>query len=186
MNYKEILAENRFLETNRLILRPVGILDSMTIFDYGKDRLATKYLNFKNYESPEQALEVIVQFLMEPGFYLVEEKETKTGLGLFTVEADQNHDKVIFGFVFKRSCWNKGYGTEALKRILEFSFESLGVNKVEATCAKENCSSRRVMEKCGLSLEGTRPQSEKWQGEYVDICMYGILKSEYLNPKNLE
>ena len=48
---------------------------------------------------------------------------------------------------------NKGYTTEAFKKVIEFLF-SLGVHKVIASHLVGNDASRRVMEKCGLIYEG--------------------------------
>ena len=81
--------------------------------------------------------------------------------------------------------WSKGYVTEASKKILEFAFDELDLNRIESCGAKDNKGTWRVMEKIGLKYEGTRKQAMfYYYGGIEDLVMYGLTKEEYLNNKN--
>lgn len=80
--------------------------------------------------------------------------------------------------------WSKGYVTEASKKILEFAFDELDLNRIESCGAKDNKGTLRIMEKIGLKYEGTRKQAMfYYYGGVEDLVMYGLTKEEYLNNK---
>ncbi|SEM25646.1 Protein N-acetyltransferase, RimJ/RimL family [Aquimarina amphilecti] len=66
--------------------------------------------------------------------------------------------------------WSKGYATESARRILKFSFEEIGLHRVEAGCAIENIGSVRVLEKIGMIKEGHKrkvlPLKTGWSDNY--------------------
>jgi len=82
--------------------------------------------------------------------------------------------------VLNREYWNKGYMTEALNLILNFSFSKLELNRVEATHYIGNEGSGRVMQKCGMKYEGTCIQELKVKDIYQDVVHYAILRDEWL------
>jgi [ribosomal protein S5]-alanine N-acetyltransferase len=82
-------------------------------------------------------------------------------------------------FKLNSSYWGKGYGTEALNKILEFCFYELDQHRIEAGCAVENAGSIRVLEKVGMTREGTKRKILPIRGEWVDAYGYAILKKEF-------
>lgn len=80
--------------------------------------------------------------------------------------------------------WGHGYITEASKRILEFAFDTLNLNRIESCGAKDNPGTWKVMEKIGLKYEGTRKQAMfYYYGGIQDLVLYGLTKKEYLKNK---
>ncbi len=75
--------------------------------------------------------------------------------------------------------WNRGYGTEALKRLLEFCFSDLKLHRIEAGCAVENYGSIRVLEKAGMIREGRKRKKLPIRGEWVDNYFYAILEEDF-------
>ncbi|BCG87094.1 aminoglycoside N(6')-acetyltransferase [Mesorhizobium sp. 113-3-9] len=74
---------------------------------------------------------------------------------------------------------DKGYGTEAAALLLHHGFEALGLNRIELEVYAFNPRARRVYEKLGFRLEGTRREALIWDGEAVDAHIMGLLKREY-------
>lgn len=89
------------------------------------------------------------------------------------------HDQAEFGYWIGRPFWNRGYATEAAGAVIDYAFATLGLNRVEAMHFTRNPASGRVMEKCGMHLEGTLRQARKKWDEYVDVRVYAILRSEW-------
>lgn len=80
--------------------------------------------------------------------------------------------------------WGSGYITEASKRILEYAFDTLNLNRIESCGAKDNPGTWKVMEKIGLKYEGTRKQAMfYYYGGIQDLILYGLTKEEYLKNK---
>ncbi len=85
------------------------------------------------------------------------------------------------GYWIGKPFWNQGYGTEAAGAIIKYAFGVLGINRVYAAHFKRNPASGRVMQKIGMTHEGTlRQHVMKW-GQYEDMEYYGILNSEYIS-----
>lgn len=81
--------------------------------------------------------------------------------------------------------WGCGYVTEAAKRILEFAFDTLNLNRIESCGAKDNPGTWKVMEHIGLKYEGVRDSGAfYYYGGLTDLVMYGITRDEYLLNKN--
>ena len=76
--------------------------------------------------------------------------------------------------------------TEAFSAVIPYLFE-VGFNRITAAHAVENPASGRVMQKCGLTYEGTfRQFFRATSGELLDISFYAVLKEEFSSRKNTE
>ena len=82
------------------------------------------------------------------------------------------------GFRFFPDIWGQGYATEALKGLISFSFDELGLHRIWAGCVKENVASARVLEKAGMRLEGCTRKSYMIDGSWHDSLFYGILRTD--------
>ena len=74
--------------------------------------------------------------------------------------------------------WGKGYGTEALKLILDFAFGDLNLHRVEAGCAVDNVGSARVLEKAGMIKEGRKRKVLPLKTGWSDNFEYAILDTD--------
>jgi [ribosomal protein S5]-alanine N-acetyltransferase len=95
------------------------------------------------------------------------------------MEAAPEHSRAELGYVLAQEYWGTGLMPEAVRRVIRFCFERMDLNRVEARCLAENVASARVMEKAGMSYEGTLRKREYIKGAYRDMKMYSILRSEY-------
>lgn len=77
------------------------------------------------------------------------------------------------------SFWGLGYATEALKAVLHFVFNTLGLHRVEAGCATLNIASARVLEKAGFIKEGQHRGILPIRGQWVDNYSFAILEKDY-------
>ena len=69
---------------------------------------------------------------------------------------------------------------EAASRILQYLFEEVGANRVSSCHFLENPKSGRVMQKIGMTCEGTLRQNAKDnEGNLVDVKVYSILREEW-------
>ncbi len=85
-----------------------------------------------------------------------------------------------FGIVIgAKQHWNKGYGTEALRLLLRHGFGTLNLNRVYLRVYENNPRAIRAYEKAGLQVEGRLRQGHYYQGQYVDVILMSILRSEW-------
>lgn len=98
-------------------------------------------------------------------------------VGLINVSFE--HNRADISYYIDRDYMNRGYATEAALEMLKYGFEHYGFNKIQGLCMSVNPASRRVMEKIGMSYEGTLRQDLFKDGIYYDIDRLSVLKSEY-------
>lgn len=175
-----------FLKTERLILRPITLLD----LDYIDELHSLKETDEFNTLGIPATIEETKALL---GKWIFENNKEFTTHFTFAVELNTgnqiigligiNLGKVKYKnaevwFKFHKDHWNKGYATESLKKILHFGFDELNLHRIEAGCAVENIGSIRVLEKTGMTREAhTRkllPLSSGWSDNYG----YAILATD--------
>ncbi|WP_459129202.1 GNAT family N-acetyltransferase [Guggenheimella bovis] len=74
---------------------------------------------------------------------------------------------------------NKGYGQEALKKLMEHCFKDLGYYRFYLDVYPHNKRAKHVYEKLGLIHEGTMRGNYVYNGKRLDQELYSILKPEY-------
>ena len=76
-----------------------------------------------------------------------------------------------------REYWGQGLMTEIFKAVINYLFEKANFNRIQARFDVDNPASCRVMQKAGLSYEGTMRQSNtKNTGHFCSCTLYSILK----------
>ena len=77
---------------------------------------------------------------------------------------------------------NKGYATQALKRMIDYGFEEMNLLVIAAWVRSHNQNSARVLEKCSFTFEG---RLRKHARDQSDTLCYSLLKEEWENlPKD--
>jgi ribosomal-protein-serine acetyltransferase len=74
---------------------------------------------------------------------------------------------------------SRGVCTEAVERLLEETFDSLGYHKVVLRIAVGNDASDRVAEKLGFTREGVLREELLIRGNWVDHSLWSLLDREY-------
>lgn len=78
---------------------------------------------------------------------------------------------------------SKGYGTEAVKLMLEHGFNNVGLERITANTLEQNIGTQHLMKKLGFTLEGRERQAVYFAGRRWDRLNYGILRDEFNNQK---
>lgn len=78
------------------------------------------------------------------------------------------------------SVWDRGYGSEATRLLLEYGFLTLNLNSIQLGVNAENARAVRSYEKCGFVHEGVRRQFVYRNGRYYDSVMMSVLREDYL------
>ena len=150
------------IETERLILRPLTLADVETAYHgWTGDPEVAKYVSWLPHHSIDEAIEWLKEIEWKQdaegniipsdnyiwGFVLKETGEL-FGSGGLIWEDDWQLFQV--GYNIKKSHWNHGYTTEAMKAILRFAATKLGLKRIAGGHAKENLASAKVIEKLGF------------------------------------
>jgi RimJ/RimL family protein N-acetyltransferase len=89
------------------------------------------------------------------------------------------------GYAVVPSERRKGYGTEAVKIMVDYLFLSKDIMHIPASTNVRNTTSQRILEKAGFKREGVARKSMFVRGKWTDKYLYSILREEWKNPKIL-
>ena len=83
------------------------------------------------------------------------------------------------GYCFDDAAWGHGYATESARAMLQWAFDTLEMNRVQAETDTRNAASARVLEKLGFVREGTLREDCVVNGEASDSWVYGLIRREW-------
>ena len=100
-------------------------------------------------------------------------------VGSIGLDLRLEHQSAQLGYWIGQPYWNMGYCTEAARKIVEYGFVVLGLNRIYASHFKSNPASGRVLQKLGMRHEGVQRQQFIRFGNFEDNELYGVLRDEY-------
>ena len=172
------------LETQRLRLRRMTMRDARDVFAYSHDEEVARHVLWSAQKDISEAKDYLRYMLRryradEPSSWGIEEKRTGKLVGTIGYMAySEDNGSVEVGYSLAHWLWNGGYMTEALARVIDYTFDAMDVNRIEAQHELDNPASGRVMEKCGMQREGVLRQRLYNKGKFVDVALYAILRGD--------
>jgi len=171
------------IETERLILREIMPEDAPAIFAIFSDPKITQYYDLYTYVDMEQA-EELIDFFDES---FENERAIRWGIA-------RKEDNVLIGtcgYVWLRqyrgeigyelasAYWRQGIMSEAIEAILEYGFEQIGLNRIEALVMVENAASAGLLRSLGFTEEGVLREHDFFKGQFHDMRLFSLLRREY-------
>ena len=152
-------------ETDRLQIRELTQDDSAALFDHFSDDDVTRFMDIDSLKSEAEAVSIINWHAKDSG----------CRWGLFDCSTGQligtcgyhcweqgEFSKAEIGYDLSKNYWGKGLMQEAIRPILDFGFETMGLSMVEAEVEKENARSITLLKKLGFTLDLTRSGEFDW------------------------
>lgn len=177
------------LKTGRLFLGPFALSDAADVQRLAGSRaIADTTLNIPHPYEDGMAEDWIATH--QPAFeageqvvFAVSLKAEDKLIGTVGLTIDSEFGRAELGYWIGEPFWGLGYCTEAAKRAVEFGFSELKLNRVHASHLARNPASGRVLQKVGMSNEGTARQHIKKWGKYEDLVLYGLLRDDWEDHK---
>ncbi len=180
-----VMLNQPILQTSRLLLRPFVLSDGLRVQKLaGAKEVAATTANIPH-PYPDGAAENWIkthQLDREKGAaitYAVCLRETNELIGAVALMIKAEHHHAELGYWIGVPFWSKGYCSEASRAVLDYGFQEIKLERIFAHYFVSNPASGRVMQKLGMKYEGCyRKHIYKW-GEYHDVAVYGMLRSEW-------
>lgn len=174
------------IETERLILRRFEYSDDDAMLRYwiADEKIQSMYSEpvYTTKEAVHELLEKYISSYEKPDYYrwAVTDKENGECIGqiaYFLMDSKNRFGEIEYciGSDFQR----RGYATEATKAVIAYGFERINLHKVQICTKTINAASKRVIEKCGFTYEGTLRDYFYMNGEYVGRLYFSMLREEY-------
>lgn len=173
------------LQTPRLLLRRLTPEDGADVFAYASDPLVAENVTWYPHCTREESVAFIRHHVDgydrgESGTWGMVLKEPSKLIGTCGfVSLNPTHCSAELAYALARTHWGRGLMTEAVLRLIDFGFQELGLNRIEAHHLPENPRSGRVLQKAGMRYEGTLRQKAMVKSRFRDAVLYAILKEDW-------
>lgn len=146
------------IETERLILRPFLETDLEDFFAYASVPGVGERAGWPHHETRETTQQILNLFIKHKKTFALVEKENLKVIGSLGIEKyDENVLKEFahlrgreIGYVLAREYWGRGLVPEAVKAVISYLFEEVGLDFISCSYFVFNTQSKRVQEKCGF------------------------------------
>lgn len=178
---------------DRLYLSPTSAEDVELFTQWLNDFQTTDYIGRSGY---------IMTTLNEQEYLENRSKKDMASFCIVTLEEDKligtislehinliNRDAILGIFIGDGNYRNQGYGTEAIKLILDYGFNYLNLHSIKLDVMDFNQRAQKCYQKCGFKECGRRRECKYINGKYYDSITMDILKDEfngeYIRNKNI-
>lgn len=175
------------LETERLYLRPWREDDLGDLYEYASVPGVGEMAGWPHHESIEVSRKILDSFISDRNVFAMELKENGKVAGSLGLHPSWANELPEFaplkqkeiGYVLSKAYWGRALTPEAVKRVIGYCFDKLGLDAVTVAHFKTNDRSRRVIEKCGFRFVRSSIYSSKQLGcDFEDM--------EYILPRPAE
>lgn len=174
------------LQTDRLVLRQVrSHSDLAALFDLFADPEVARFTDTGPFTALSEATEVMewIEEIFNQRQGLRWALTLQDGDDLLIGTAGYNwwhraNNSAEIGYDLAQRYWNQGLMTEALGSVLAFGFDHMALNRIEGEVTVGNEASMRLLSKLGFQREGLLRQRGYWKGEYHDVCLFSLLRTD--------
>jgi len=175
-----------YIYGERVVLREYRQSDFAHMRAWVNDTDTTRYLSGifarpQTEQNTQGFLNIVLAGEDDARRFVVADKKDESYLGqldLYGIDWHSRHAEV--GFVLaSEPTRGKGIGTEALKLLLGYAFDTLGLNRVQLEVNAGNKRAIRCYEKAGFVFEGTRRQHIYRDGAFCDMHIMSVLEHEW-------
>jgi RimJ/RimL family protein N-acetyltransferase len=177
-------ARSCVLETERLMLRKPTLADVKAIAHLANDRrIAENTRRLPHPYSQEHAIEFVrgtadddrgTVFLIESNF---------VPIGVVGIDWRQPEAPEL-GYWLGVDHWGQGFGTEAARAVIDFTFEEFDVEHLMSGARVSNPSSRNILEKCGFQWSGVELHRFEAIASSTPVDCFHLTRSVWASLKN--
>jgi len=95
----------------------------------------------------------------------------------------ENRSAEIGIHIGEKEYWDKGFGTRAMKLVLQHGFANMNLHRIHLRVYESNLRAIRSYEKAGFILEGKLREAQHINGSYVDVLLMSVLRHEWQQEK---
>jgi RimJ/RimL family protein N-acetyltransferase len=176
-------ASSCVLETERLMLRRPTLADVKAIARLADDRrIAENTRRLPHPYSQDHAIEFVRGTANDRGtVFLIESNHTPIGMvGIDWREPEAPE----LGYWLGVEHWGQGFGTEAARAVIDFTFEEFEAEQLLAGARVTNPSSRNILEKCGFQWSGVELHRFEALGSSTPVDCFRLTRGVWSSLKN--
>lgn len=173
-----------YLENDKVIIRKMKISDVKALAEISNNDNVYKYIPPFLHNKSNKVLETAIKNLsgrdfdkkklIIAGIYLTNDPEKLVGLAEM-FDYKKRESKITIGYRLNEDYWNQKITTNALKLIVEYLVNDIGIKTLQAFVMPENLYSSKVLLNNGFVKENYTSQEKNWGGQgivNVDVYTY--------------
>lgn len=173
------------LTTGSISLRSIDEKDIAALFRLFSDEKVVRFMDIERFANVSEAAQLVSFFRDKlAGGQGMRWAVTLNGLdeligtcGFHHI--NRTHYKMELGYDLLPAYWGKGIMTNSIHRLLQYGFEALHMNRIEAFVDPANTVSAKLLERLGFEKEGKVRQAFFQKGRFVDAFIYSLLRKDY-------
>ncbi len=169
------------IQTQRLLLREITVLDANEIFFLRSDKEVLKYID----KPPAKTLDDALEFILRINTL----KENNQGINwAITIKGSDiligniclwnikpEHHRAEVGYVLHPQHHGKGIMQEAIKAVLDYGFQTLQLHSIEANVNPANTSSIKLLVRNNFVREAYFRENYFFNNQFLDTAIYSLL-----------
>lgn len=171
--------------SDKIHLRELSVADAENFHNYYKNPEVHKHIpsdipvNIR--EAQEELLFWKSLFIRGLGIYWgIVEKTSEKLIGMIGLnKMSLENKRAELSYELSQDYWGRGIMSSVIKEVANFSFDKMGLNRIEAMTSPKNLASCKVLEKNRFVKEGILREYRCSQGQYYDMAIYSLIKREF-------
>jgi len=165
-------------------LRQLNGADAPYVYVYSQNPLIYEFMPWDAPESVDDVRAFITEAMhrsdLELGYdFGVHRCGDDLLLGVVSLaDISRRHRSAEVGYWLAKKFWNNGYMYQGQLLLLNYAFEELGLNRLQAKVSPRNTPSIRSIERLGFTCEGTLREDAYWKGRYHTHQVWSLLRSD--------
>lgn len=182
MEKQNILAEFPVIETKRLKLRLMASKDAEDVFSIFSSEDVTKYYGMYPMKDISEAEVLIEKFKKSFESFNsirwgIELKDCNKIIGTCGYHNwNKRHFRAEVGYELNNKFWGNGYAKEAVLAIIEYGFNKMSLERIEAVVYPENIVSENMLKKMNFVYEGYLRKYAYFRDKFQDLNMFSLIK----------
>ncbi|WP_105615296.1 GNAT family N-acetyltransferase [Vallitalea okinawensis] len=168
------------LRSNRILLRQIIEEDAQLIYNYQSDKDNFPYVDMQIYTEIDEARKYITK--MNKGvkenqwiIWAIADPQTNIILGTISIwNISEKNSKAELGYGLFPGNIGKGIMSEALKKVIDYGFNTMGLLEIEAYTNRNNMKSIALLVRSQFKKIADFEEKETFSGEPMDMVIYGL------------
>lgn len=184
----ELYEQFPHIENEKIIIRKMIDSDLESLLEISSNDNVYKHCPLFLYKKSKSFLSTAINNLggrdfekkkyIIAGIYLPDNPEKLIGTAEM-FDYDKNVNMITIGYKINESFWNQGIATNAVAAMIEYLFNQIRINRIQAFVMPDNVYSKKVLLKNGFMREGLVRQGNVWTGKgVVDLVIFSALRSD--------
>lgn len=175
------------INAQRISLRWLTNADVADLFEIFSNAEAMQYWSSPPYKTASQAQQLLdhihESFAKKDLFqWGIEHHQDRRIIGTCTLlNICASSRRAEIGYMLSRRYWRQGYMQEMLTTLINYCFNELNLNRLEADVDPRNSASMGLLEKLGFQKEGYMRERWIFEHDIQDTVFYGLLRRDWLN-----